>query len=51
MTEEMVAARFQEAVWYSEPLLPDVNGIAKLFLAELTNLQGIRAVITGQSLL
>jgi asparagine synthase (glutamine-hydrolysing) len=50
VTEEALAARFEDAVWHSEPLMPDVNGAGKLATAEAAHEAGFEVVVTGASL-
>lgn len=50
MDEEALAARFEETVWHSEIPLPDLNGMGRLALAEAVHSQGIKVVVTGESI-
>lgn len=45
--EAALAQRFEDAIWYSETPLPDVNGAARLALAEAVHASGIKVVLTG----
>lgn len=45
--ESALAQRFEDAIWYSETPLPDVNGAVRLALAEAVHASGIKVVLTG----
>lgn len=47
MDEEAIASRFEDAVWYSETPIPDVNGPSKMAMAEKVHSLGIKVVVTG----
>ncbi|KAK7426675.1 hypothetical protein QQZ08_006853 [Neonectria magnoliae] len=48
MDEEALASRFGDTTWHSEVPLPDLNGMARLALAEAVHSQGIKVVVTGE---
>ncbi|KAJ0420252.1 nucleophile aminohydrolase [Aspergillus carlsbadensis] len=48
VTEEILAERLEKAVWYSEAFLSDLNGAAKLAMAEVAHNSGFKVVITGE---
>ncbi|KAJ5652798.1 asparagine synthetase [Penicillium longicatenatum] len=48
MDETALASRFEDTVWNSEVPLPDLNGIARMGLAETVHAHGIKVVITGE---
>ncbi|PYH92659.1 hypothetical protein BO71DRAFT_456709 [Aspergillus ellipticus CBS 707.79] len=48
VTEELLASRFEETIWFGETVFPELTGVCKLHLAQLAKSQGIRAVITGE---
>ncbi|KAL3479594.1 hypothetical protein BJX99DRAFT_255321 [Aspergillus californicus] len=47
MTEEILAERFEPAVWHSEAVMADMNGPDKLALAEIAKQHGFKVVITA----
>jgi len=49
MDEAAIAARFEDATWYSETPLPDVNAMGKLAMAEMVHSKGLKVVLTGTS--
>ena len=48
MDEKALAQGLEDAVWYSEAPVPDVNGVGRLAMAELAHSKGIKVVLTGQ---
>ncbi|KAL2829126.1 nucleophile aminohydrolase [Aspergillus pseudoustus] len=48
VTEEVLAERFEKAIWYSEAFMADVNGAGKLAMAEVAHNAGFKVVITGE---
>jgi asparagine synthase (glutamine-hydrolysing) len=48
MDEAALASRFEDTVWNSEIPLPDLNGIARMGLAETVHAHGFKVVITGK---
>ncbi|KAL2810551.1 nucleophile aminohydrolase [Aspergillus granulosus] len=48
VTEEILAEKFEKAVWYSETFMADVNGAGKLAMAEVAHDAGFKVVITGE---
>ncbi|KAL3461967.1 nucleophile aminohydrolase [Aspergillus heterothallicus] len=48
VTEEIMAERFEKAVWYSEAFMADINGAGKLAMAEVAHDAGFKVVITGE---
>lgn len=48
VTEEIIAQRFEDTVWYSEAFAADTNGMGKLAMAEVAHDAGFKVVITGR---
>ncbi|KAL2864017.1 asparagine synthetase B family protein [Aspergillus lucknowensis] len=46
--EGKLAERFENAVWYSEAFMADINGAGKLAMAEVAHNAGFKVVITGE---
>lgn len=51
VTDEMIAKRFEDTIWYSEAFTADTNGMGKLAMAEVAHDAGFKVVITGMSYL
>ncbi|OJJ08832.1 hypothetical protein ASPVEDRAFT_47981 [Aspergillus versicolor CBS 583.65] len=48
VTEDMIAKRFEDTIWYSEAFTADTNGMGKLAMAEVAHEAGFKVVITGE---
>ncbi|KAF7629463.1 asparagine synthetase [Aspergillus flavus] len=46
--EAVLAAGFEDTIWFSESPLPDLCGVGKLALAEAVHKEGIKVVLTGE---
>ncbi|KAI9929147.1 hypothetical protein MW887_001551 [Aspergillus wentii] len=46
--EDVIVSRFEDAIWFSETVCSNVNGICKLPLAEKVHSKGIKVVLTGE---
>ncbi|RDW72559.1 asparagine synthetase B family protein [Aspergillus mulundensis] len=48
MNEEELASRFENAVWYTEAPIPDVNGMGRVAVGELAHSHGKKVILTGE---
>ncbi|CEL01874.1 Putative Asparagine synthetase [Aspergillus calidoustus] len=48
MTEDEIAARFEDTVWYTETPIPDVNGMGRVAVGELAHSHGKKVILTGE---
>lgn len=48
MDEEAIASRLEDTIWHSEAPTADVNGMARLAMAEVAHSRGIKVVLTGE---
>lgn len=48
MDETAMASRLEDAIWYTESPLPDVNGMGRLAMAEMAHARGFKVVLTGR---
>ncbi|KAL3460614.1 hypothetical protein BJX64DRAFT_178756 [Aspergillus heterothallicus] len=48
MTENEIAARFEDTVWYTEAPIPDVNGMGRIAVGELAHSHGKKVILTGE---
>ncbi|KAJ5161820.1 hypothetical protein N7492_007212 [Penicillium capsulatum] len=48
VTEDVIAAKFEDTVWHSEFTMPDTNGIGKLAMAEVAHSHGSKVILTGE---
>ncbi|KAL3434133.1 nucleophile aminohydrolase [Aspergillus tetrazonus] len=48
LTEEEIASRFEDTVWYTETPIPDVNGMGRVAVGELAHSHGKRVILTGE---
>ncbi|KAL4995558.1 hypothetical protein BDV10DRAFT_187985 [Aspergillus recurvatus] len=48
MTEDEIAARLEDTVWYTETPIPDVNGVGRVAVGELAHSHGKRVILTGE---
>jgi asparagine synthase (glutamine-hydrolysing) len=46
--EEVMASRLEDTIWHSEAPTADVNGMARLAMAEVAHSRGIKVVLTGE---
>ncbi|KFY08126.1 hypothetical protein V492_06525 [Pseudogymnoascus sp. VKM F-4246] len=46
--EAALAARLEDAIWYSETPFPEMSGVSKLALSEKVHSLGLKVVLTGQ---
>ncbi|KAL6239510.1 hypothetical protein BDW75DRAFT_227146 [Aspergillus navahoensis] len=48
MTEEEIASRLEDTVWYTETPIPDVNGMGRVAVGELAHSHGKKVILTGE---
>jgi asparagine synthase (glutamine-hydrolysing) len=48
VTQDQIADHFADAVWHSETINPNTNGVAKYLLSEHVRRAGFKAVLTGE---
>ncbi len=48
VTQDMIAESFADAVWHSETINPNTNGVAKYLLARHLRQSGFKVVLTGE---
>ncbi|KAL5051113.1 hypothetical protein BDW71DRAFT_194188 [Aspergillus fruticulosus] len=48
MTEEGIASRLEDTVWYTETPIPDVNGMGRVAVGELAHAHGKKVILTGE---
>lgn len=48
LTEEDIASRFEDTVWYTETPIPDVNGMGRVAVGELAHSHGKKVILTGE---
>ncbi|KAL4958158.1 nucleophile aminohydrolase [Aspergillus filifer] len=48
MTEEEIAIRFEDTVWFTETPIPDVNGMGRIAVGELAHSHGKKVILTGE---
>ncbi|HEY7579911.1 MAG TPA: asparagine synthase (glutamine-hydrolyzing) [Acetobacteraceae bacterium] len=48
VTEEQIADHFSDAIWHSETINPNTNGVAKYLLSHRVREAGLRVVLTGE---
>ncbi|KAL4805873.1 hypothetical protein BDV18DRAFT_14181 [Aspergillus unguis] len=48
MTEDEIAARLEDTVWFTETPIPDVNGMGRVAVGELAHSHGKKVILTGE---
>jgi asparagine synthase (glutamine-hydrolysing) len=48
MDEKAMASRLEDTIWHTETPTADVNGMARLAMAEAAHAKGIKVVLTGE---
>jgi hypothetical protein len=51
MTEDEIAVRFEDTVWYTEAPIPDVNGMGRVAVGELAHSHGKKVILTGKRII